>query len=125
MDKAAIIAELNNKYTAFADYVAALSEDDFVFSLNGEKWTAGQQVDHLCKSVEPLFKGLGAPEFALKAMFGTADHPSASYDELVARYQAELAAGGDAVEAVEGLVVEDDVPGLLVAAELQGAAALG
>ena len=96
MDKAAIIAELNNKYNAFADYVTELPEDDFVFSLNGEKWTAGQQVEHLCKSVEPLFKGLGAPEFALKAMFGTSDHPSVSYDELVARYQAELAAGGTA-----------------------------
>ncbi|MEQ1642191.1 MAG: DinB family protein [Pyrinomonadaceae bacterium] len=96
MDKAAIIAELNNKYNAFADYVAGLAEDDFVFSLNGEKWSAGPQIDHLCKSVEPLFKGLGAPEFALKAMFGTADHPSASYDELVARYQAALAGGGTA-----------------------------
>lgn len=96
MDKAAIIAELNHKYTAFADYVAGLSEEDFVFSLNGEKWSAGQQVEHLCKSVEPLFKGLGAPEFALKAMFGTSDHPSVTYDELVARYQAALAGGGTA-----------------------------
>lgn len=31
-------------------------------------------------------------------MFGKADHPSASYDELVARYQSELAAGGTAPE---------------------------
>lgn len=96
MDKAAIIVALNNKYNAFADYVAGQQENDFVFSLNGEKWSAGQQIDHLCKSVEPLFKGLGAPEFALKAMFGTADHYSVSYDELVAHYQAALAAGGTA-----------------------------
>lgn len=96
MDKAAIIAELTNKYNAFADYVAGLSEEDFLFSLNGEKWTAGQQIDHLCRSVAPLNKGLSAPEFALKAMFGKSDHPSQSYDELVARYRAELAAGGTA-----------------------------
>jgi hypothetical protein len=96
MDRVAIIAELNDKYNAFADYVAGLSEDDFVFSLNGEKWSAGQQVEHLCKSVEPLLKGLGAPEFALKAMFGKSDHNSVSYDELVSRYQAALAAGGAA-----------------------------
>jgi len=69
MDKAAIIGELNNKYTAFSDYVARMPEHDFMFSLNGEKWTAGQQAEHLCKSVEPLNKGLSAPEFALKAMF--------------------------------------------------------
>lgn len=96
MDKSAIIAEINNKYTVFSDYVAALSQDDFTFSLNGEKWSAGQQVDHLCKSVEPLFKGLGAPEFALKAMFGKSDHDSVTYDQLVARYQAALSAGGTA-----------------------------
>lgn len=96
MDKAAIIAELNNKYNAFADHVAGLSDEDFLFSLNGEKWTAGQQIDHLCRSVAPLNKGLSAPEFALKAMFGKSDHPSQSYDELVARYRAELAAGGTA-----------------------------
>ena len=96
MDRSAIITELNNKYSAFSDFVAGLSDDDFVFSLNSEKWSAGQQIDHLCRSVEPLNKGLGAPEFALKAMFGKSDHPSLSYDELVARYRAALAAGGTA-----------------------------
>ncbi len=96
MDKAAITAELNNKYSAFSDFVVGLTEEDFVFSLNGEKWSAGQQLDHLCRSVEPLNKGLSAPEFAVKAMFGKADRPSAGYDELVARYRSELAAGGTA-----------------------------
>ncbi|HMT07625.1 MAG TPA: DinB family protein [Pyrinomonadaceae bacterium] len=96
MNKAKIIDELRSKYGAFAEYVASLSEDDFVFSLHGEKWAAGQQIEHLCLSVEPLVKGLRAPEFALKAMFGKADHPSASYAELVARYRSELAAGGTA-----------------------------
>ena len=96
MDKTAIIAELNSKYKSFADYVAGLSEQDFEFSLNGEKWSAGQQIDHLCRSVAPLNKGLSAPEFALKAMFGKSDHQSLAYNELVAGYQAELAAGGTA-----------------------------
>lgn len=96
MDKAAIITELQNKYFVFSDFVAGMSEDEFLFSLNGEKWSAGQQIDHLCRSVAPLNKGLSAPEFALKAMFGKSDRPSQSYDDLVARYQAELASGGTA-----------------------------
>lgn len=96
MEKAAIIFELNNKYTGFSDFVAGLSEDTFVFSLNGEKWSAGQQIDHLCRSVKPLNQALSAPVFTLKAMFGTSDRPSLSYDELVTRYRAELAAGGTA-----------------------------
>ncbi|MFM9904606.1 MAG: DinB family protein [Pyrinomonadaceae bacterium] len=96
MDRSTIIAELNNKYAAFSDFISGLSEDDFMFSPNGGKWSAGQQIDHLCRSVEPLNKGLRAPEFALKAMFGTSDHASLGYDELVSRYRSELAAGGSA-----------------------------
>lgn len=96
MDRSEIIAELTNKYKAVSDLVADLPEDDFLFSLNGEKWTAGQQIDHLCRSVEPLNKGLGTPEFILKTMFGKSDRTSLSYDEIVAQYQATLAAGGTA-----------------------------
>lgn len=98
MDKANIIDELKRKYSRFGDLVEPMSEADFTFSMNGEKWSAGQQTDHLCRSVKPLNKGLGAPEFVLKSMFGKSDHPSASYDELVARYREALAAGGTAPE---------------------------
>ncbi len=93
MDKAKIIEELNRKYSGFADFVGTMSEDDFTFALNGEKWTAGQQADHLCRSLAPLNKGLKAPEFILKTMFGTADRESAGYDELVDRYREAIAPG--------------------------------
>lgn len=96
MDRSEIVNKLNQNYGAFADFIAKMPEPDFIFSLNGEKWAAGQQLEHLCLSVEPLIKGLKAPEFALKAMFGKADRPSASYDELVARYRDALANGGTA-----------------------------
>ncbi|MBK6751020.1 MAG: DinB family protein [Pyrinomonadaceae bacterium] len=105
MDRSAMIAELKNKYNAFTDFIGGLSEDDFLFSLNGEKWSAGQQIDHLCLSVKPLNRALSAPAFTLKAMFGKADHPSMSYDELVARYRAELAAGGTATAAFRPEVI--------------------
>lgn len=96
MDRSSIINRLNENYSAFFDLVEAMPEAEFTFSPDGIKWTPGQQVDHLYRSLEPLNKGLKAPEFALKAMFGKADHPSVSYEELVARYQSELAAGGTA-----------------------------
>lgn len=96
MDRSNIIAGLTRKYTAFVDLVERMSEADFTFSLNGEKWSAGQQADHLCRSVAPLNKGLSAPEFVLKAMFGKSDHPTVSYDELVARYRKALESGGTA-----------------------------
>lgn len=98
MDKATIITKLDRNYSGFADFVGPMPEADFVFSLNGEKWSAGQQADHLCRSLAPLNKGLKAPEFVLKTMFGKSDHPSATYDELVARYREALSAGGSAPE---------------------------
>ena len=96
MDKSKIIDRLSQKYSEFVDFVGGMSEADFTFSPNGEKWSAGQQADHLCRSVAPLNKGLGAPEFILKTMFGKSDHPSASYDELIARYREALQTGGTA-----------------------------
>lgn len=96
MDKAKIIEELNRKYSEFTEFVGRMPEADFVFSLHGEKWSAGQQADHLCRSLAPLNKGLKAPEFVLKTMFGKSDHPSAAYDELVGRYRDALSAGGSA-----------------------------
>ncbi len=96
MDKTTIIEELNRKYSGFVKFVEPMSENDFTFSLNGEKWSAGQQADHLCRSLAPLNKGLGAPEFVLKTMFGKSDHPSADYDELVGRYREALVSGGTA-----------------------------
>lgn len=90
MDKAKIIEELKRTYFGFIAFVEPMSEADFTYSPDGVKWTAGQQADHLCRSLAPLNKGAGAPEFVLKSMFGKADHPSVSYDELVARYQAAI-----------------------------------
>ncbi len=96
MDRLLIIDRLNENYSAFSDLIEEMTEAEFTFSPDGTKWTPGQQLDHLCRSVAPLNKGLKAPGFALKAMFGKADHQSLSYDELVGRYLAELTAGGTA-----------------------------
>lgn len=96
MNRSQIIEELNAKYDGFARSIASLSEADFMFSLGGEKWTAGQQTDHLIRSLAPLNKALKLPAPVLKTMFGKADHASASYDEVVAGYRSKLAAGGSA-----------------------------
>jgi DinB superfamily len=96
MDKSQIIERIRESYGAFQAFISSLPADDITLSLNGEKWSAGQQLEHLCLSVAPLNKGLKAPEFALKAMFGKADHDSISYDDLVDKYQSALAAGGSA-----------------------------
>ncbi len=95
MTKPDIIRELHVRHERFTDHVTALDERSFLFSYNG-KWTAGQQLEHIHRSVKPLVLALRLPTFALRLAFGTANRPSRDYDALVAKYHAKLNAGGAA-----------------------------
>lgn len=95
MTKTDIIRELRVRHERFTAHIAALDERSFLFSYNG-KWTAGQQLEHIHRSVKPLVLALRLPTFALRLAFGTANRPSRDYDALVAKYHAKLNAGGAA-----------------------------
>lgn len=64
-----------------------------------EKWSTGQNVDHLIKSTKALNKGMGIVKMVLKAMFGTNNREEKTFDELVAKYHDKLN---------EGLVAKGD-----------------
>ena len=55
------------------------------------KWTTGQHISHLVKSILLLNKALSYPRFLLKYKFGTANRPSRSYQEVTQRYEERLA----------------------------------
>ncbi len=63
------------------------------------KWSTGQQLDHLIRSVKPLSTGMELPKFLLRFRFGTRNRAERSYDELVAKYQKKLKEGGRASSA--------------------------
>lgn len=94
MNKEILINKLNGNYNLFTDYINALSDKEFTSSYN-DKWTAGQQLEHILKSVAPVAKALSAKSF-LEENFGTVDRPGIAYDDLVKNYQAALAQGGKA-----------------------------
>lgn len=89
--------ELNQKlveiHKAFIETVNALDEAKFTHSKE-EKWTAGQQLDHIFLSVKPLTVAMALPGFMTKMMFGKANRPSRTYDEVIAKYQEKLEEGG-------------------------------
>ncbi|NIG53257.1 DinB family protein [Chitinophaga sp. Cy-1792] len=85
---------LNKSFDGFIDYVNTLPDHRFTASPYG-KWSAGQQLDHLTKSVRPVCNALGFPRFALR-YFGLAQQPSRSYDMMVSHYQQKLADGATA-----------------------------
>lgn len=95
MNKQKIIGKLSENHEKFAEYVSNLGEQDFLFTPEN-KWTAGQQLDHIVRGVSPVKMALTLPKFVPQLLFGKANRNSMSYDELVAKYQGKLATGSKA-----------------------------
>ena len=98
MDKADIITLLYDRHEDFVDYMGSLSEAQFIYSLNGKKWTAGQEMVHIIKSVNMLSSALLLPKFVVKFKFGKANRPSRTYDDVVDKYHAKLDEFGSAYQ---------------------------
>jgi hypothetical protein len=73
--------------------IADLSDQEFLRSTHG-KWTAGQQLEHIVKSVRPVNLALIIPKFLLRLSFGKANRASKSYDALIEKYKLKLEQGG-------------------------------
>lgn len=91
-NKSEIIAALNEKVEAFNSFIAPLNKEQFEATPN-DKWSAGQNLDHLIRSIRPLQPAYALPKFMLKMMFGKANRPSRTYDEVVVKYKNKLAVG--------------------------------
>jgi DinB family protein len=90
-----IKTQLLHAHTEFANYVASLDNNQFTCSKNN-KWTPGQQMDHILRSVSPLNIYFGIPKVVIRMLFGKANRPSKDYDALVKKYILKLEAGGRA-----------------------------
>ena len=95
MSKEEIIQQLQASHQKFCDVVLSLTVEEFISSANG-KWTAGQQLDHIYRSVNALNQGLSLPKFIIRLYVGKANRPSKTYEALIAKYKLRLGAGGKA-----------------------------
>lgn len=95
MTKAQIKDKLWINHTAFYTFILSLTDNDFLFSPQ-YKWTAGQQLDHIHRSVSPLVTGLSLPKLILKMIFGKSNRPSKEYDAVIKKYHLKIEAGGKA-----------------------------
>ncbi|MDP1746557.1 MAG: DinB family protein [Bacteroidota bacterium] len=93
MTKQEIINKLLKKHIDFIELIKGLSDQDFMFSFDN-KWTAGQQLDHIVRSVSPLKMAFSLPKFVIRMLFGKANRPSKNYDDLVKKYMSKLETGG-------------------------------
>ena len=91
-NKQEIIAALGEKINSFINYIAGLNKEEFESTPNG-KWSAGQNLEHLIRAIQPLQQAYGLPKFVLHILFGKTNRPSRSYGEIVAKYKSKLTAG--------------------------------
>lgn len=105
---------LNEAFDDVIGYIRAQDRLDFENTEAEGKWSTGQQLEHLIKSVRPVNKGLGLPKFLLKWKFGRRKKPEMTYQELVEEYHRLLKAGGKATAPyVPKLVFENQKEQLL------------
>ena len=95
MTKEQIIAEAQKTFTQFTAVCAAIPENLF-FDKPAEKWSVAENVQHLVISTGTSNLAFTLPKFLLRLTAGTANRPSRTYEELVAKYKQKLAEGGRA-----------------------------
>ncbi|MEP7142443.1 MAG: DinB family protein [Ferruginibacter sp.] len=95
MTKQLIIKELSERHIIFVDYVLSLTHREFIFSFQN-KWTAGQQMDHIFRAVSILPLAFKMPKFIAGFILGRATRPPMEYEELVQKYISKLGKGARA-----------------------------
>lgn len=105
MDKQQIIERLRAAHREFTDHLGTLTKEEFEFR-NADKWTAGEQLEHIIRSVAPLGSALELPKFIPKLIFGGSSGVSRGYDEIVTVYRQALEAGGKA----SGRFIPEPIP---------------
>ena len=65
MKRDKVIEQQQNNHQAFIEYINSLTDEEFLVSHHA-KWTAGQQLQHICLSVRPVNLALLLPTFILR-----------------------------------------------------------
>ncbi|MDB5232584.1 MAG: hypothetical protein JWN76_3389 [Chitinophagaceae bacterium] len=95
MERQKLIKSLKENHSSFIDYINGLTNEQFLFT-SQQKWTAGQQLNHIYLAVKPVALALSLPKFSLPLLFGKANRPSRTYEDLVNKYLNKLENGGKA-----------------------------
>jgi DinB superfamily len=95
MTKEQIISEAKNTFGQFTTVCEAVN-DILFFENKGDKWSVAENVKHLVISTTTTNLAYTLPKFLVRWIGGTANRPSKTYDELVAKYKQKLAEGGRA-----------------------------
>jgi len=90
-----IAAGLKNSFESVIAYIRQLDKQNFEIA-PPNKWSVGQQVDHLIKSVRPINWVLYVPHWIIKLVFGKMNREPRTFEVLFKKYHDKLAMGGTA-----------------------------
>lgn len=94
-DKKFIIGLIRKHRDDFVHFVDQQSEQSFTKTVQ-DKWSVGQNLDHLIRSLTPVNQALLLPSVVLRLLFGKPNRPARDYSRLRERYHQKLSAGGTA-----------------------------
>jgi len=80
-------------FQSLVNFIESLDKKSFEANQNG-KWSAGQQLEHLIKSVRPLNQVLLLPRLLYPLIFGKMKRIERTYEELFEKYHEKLNEGG-------------------------------
>ncbi len=95
MKRDELATQLIGCHQSFSDLIAGLTEEQFNRAPEN-KWNAGQQLDHLYRSVRPLVTAMKLPVWLPGLLFGKSNQPSTAYEGIVTRYRQQLSKGATA-----------------------------
>jgi DinB family protein len=95
MHKEEIIQASKQIFSEFSDTCLQIPDKKFFYQ-PGDKWSIAQNVDHLTRAVKTTKLAYSLPKIFVRTLFGKANRPSRSFEELVAKYKLKLAQGGKA-----------------------------
>lgn len=84
MTKQELINAFQTNHKELVDFVNSLTDDQFIYRHN-EKWTAGQQLQHIYLTLLPFPKALSSKEYLLHK-FGKINRPIWNYDTVIENY---------------------------------------
>ncbi|MFM8349053.1 MAG: DinB family protein [Bacteroidota bacterium] len=84
--------QLQRSAEDFIKIILSLTEQQCEQNLKG-KWSAGQDLAHLTKTLRVIGLGFRLPLGIFKLLYGTANRPSRVYEEFSARYEEKMEGG--------------------------------
>lgn len=84
MQKQGLINEFVKNHQKVIQYIDSLDDIEFSYT-NNEKWTAGQQLEHILLTIIPLSKVLFSKEYII-SKFGKIDRRTWNYEMVLENY---------------------------------------